>query len=89
MAACSKSTIKPKAIYFIHSSLTFSSLFIDVDVLITDIVLETAEKTCLFPFIVQSDPLVAQILFDFSLMISMLVSIFFFPFLSYLVAIQT
>ena len=88
MAACSKYTIKTDAICFVHS-LTFISFLIDVDVLITPQVLETAEKTCLFPIVIQSDPLVAQILFDFSLMISMLVSIFFFPFLTYLVCIQT
>lgn len=49
--------------------------------------LTKAKQTCLLPVIVQSDPLVAQILFDFSLIVSMMSSLLFTPFLSYLVLI--
>ena len=77
---------------FLHDSIplliTFS-LYLDLDVVITTETLSTAEKTCLFPAIIQGDPLIAQIMYDFSLIVSMLVSLFFTPFLSYLVLIQS
>lgn len=54
---------------------------------ITQNTLDTAKQTCLLPMIVQTNPLVAQIMFDFSLIVSMMCSLLFTPFLSYLVLI--
>ena len=56
---------------------------------ISEKTLETAKTTCLIPAIVQSDTVLAQVMFDFSLIVSMCCSLFFTPFLSYLVHIQT
>lgn len=60
---------------------------LNVDMVISEEILERARETCLLPVIVQSDPVLAQITFDFSLIMTMLVSIFFIPFLSYLVMV--
>lgn len=57
--------------------------------IVTEEVLDKARKTCLLPMIVQEDPTLAQVTFDFSLIVSLLMCLFFFPFLSYLVFIQT
>jgi hypothetical protein len=54
---------------------------------ITADTLSKAKNTCLLPVIVQKDPLVAQITFDFSLIVTMMGSLFFTPFLTYLVFI--
>ena len=51
--------------------------------------LDKARETCILPVIVQTDPILAQVLFDFSLIVAMICSLFFTPFLSYLVLIQT
>ena len=54
---------------------------------ISDDTLNTARTTCLIPAIVQHDTITAQVMFDFSLIVSMMCSLFFTPFLSYLVLI--
>lgn len=59
----------------------------NIDMEITSATLASAAQTCILPVVVQSDPTVAQILFDFSLIMSMMLSFFFTPFLSYLVLI--
>ena len=61
----------------------------NIHVVIEERRLESARATCLFPFVVFSDTVTAQIFFDFSLAITMLLCFFFTPFLSYLVYVQT
>ena len=56
---------------------------------ITEDILASAQTTCLLPFIVLSNVTATQVMFDFSLIVSMILSAFFFPFLTYLVYIQT
>ena len=62
---------------------------INIDYRITDDTLASARTTCLLPFIVLSSTTVAQIMFDLSLIASGMLSLFFTPFLTYLVYIQT
>ena len=54
---------------------------------ISEATLSRARETCILPVIVQTDPMMAQVLFDFSLIVAMICSLFFTPFLSYLVLI--
>ena len=62
---------------------------VDLDLVMTDELLASAKETCLLPVLVQGDTFMAQITFDVSLILTMLVALFFVPFLSYLVLIQT
>ena len=55
----------------------------------TDELLEKSKETCLLPVLVLPNTVLAQIAFDTSLIITMGVALFFVPFLSYLVFIQT
>ena len=55
----------------------------------TDELLENSRETCLLPVLVLPNTVLAQIAFDTSLIITMGVALFFVPFLSYLVFIQT
>jgi len=57
----------------------------NIDEEITTESLASAKETCLIPRMVLSDPFVAQILYDISLIFSMMFSLFFTPFLTYLV----
>jgi len=54
---------------------------------ITEAMLYHAQKKAILPFIVTADTMTAQILYDFSLSMSLALSIFFTPFLTYLVYI--
>jgi len=60
---------------------------LNIDMVITEETLASARTTCVLPELVQTDTVLAQILFDFSLIVSMMLSLFFTPFLSYLVLI--
>ena len=57
--------------------------------IISNETLAKARQTVLIPQIVNTDALTAQVMFDFSLIVAMMLSLFFTPFLSYLVYIQT
>ena len=61
----------------------------NIDLVISNETLAKARQTVLIPQIVNTDALLAQILFDSSLIVAMMFSLFFMPFLSYLVYIQT
>ena len=61
----------------------------NIDMVISDDLLATVRTTCLLPFIVHTSATTAQVLFDFSLIVAMMLSLFFTPFLTYLVYIQT
>ena len=61
----------------------------NIDLIISNETLAKARQTVLIPQIVNTDALTAQVMFDFSLIVAMMLSLFFTPFLSYLVYIQT
>ena len=65
--------------------MAFINIWLEID----EMTLANARATCLFPFIVFEDTINAQIMYDFSLAMTLTLSFFFTPFLSYLVYIQT
>ena len=56
---------------------------------ITDATLSAAEKSCIINWIVQDDPTAAQITYDLTLIMSLVLCMVFLPFLTFLVYIQT
>ena len=61
----------------------------NIDLVISEDILATARTSCILPVLIQTDTVTAQVLFDFSLIVAMMLSLFFTPFLSYLILIQT
>ena len=56
---------------------------------LTEEILQTASVRCVIPFIIQDDVATAQVTFDLSLIFTLMLSILFLPFVSYLVYLQT
>ena len=61
--------------------------FFNLDVDITQATLDLAKKTCILPIIVHEDPLLAQITFDVSLVLTLMLCLLFLPFLTQLIII--
>ena len=60
---------------------------LNIDMVISEDKLAKVKETSLIPIVLLSNPMAAQIMYDFSLIVSMIFSFFFTPFLSYIVMI--
>ena len=69
--------------------LTIIMALLNVSLLISNETLEKAKTAVIFPQIVHSNIEVAQITYDLTIVISILLTLFFLPFLVILVIIQT